>query len=88
MRGYNDAVTMQRKGDRFIFRHCRKINLSPFPTAREEVVSCVNHVVVHLARFAARISRMVSAQDVKRRRQSAPASKEDSPIGCFGKRMK
>jgi len=56
--------------------------------AREEVVSCVNHVVVHLARFAVRISKTVFAQDVKRRRQSAPASKEDSPIGCFGKRMK
>ena len=39
-------------------------------------VSCVNHVVVHLARFAVRRSRTVSAQDVKRRRRSAPASKE------------
>ena len=38
-------------------------------------VSCVNHVVVHLVRFAVRISRTVSAQDVKRRRRSVPASK-------------
>src|SRR3972149_10499383 len=40
-------------------------------------LSCVNHVVVRLARFAVRISGTVSAQDVKRRRRNVPASNED-----------